>query len=84
MSGQYLAWVPERGETEEDGVYVSTALDHRDAAERYARRSWQSSDPFEYMTVRLRERNGTATWDVEIAVVPVPEFEAGRTTQVSP
>lgn len=76
MSEQYLVWVPEQGETEDDGREVK-GIDAEDAAESYAERlCW--GDPDYYAAFLDRDGMAMHVREVESGEVSVFQVTGER------
>lgn len=78
---KFKCWVPEQGQTEDDGVLVSSMVlwSPSDAAECYAENhAWCSADPFNSITVRVMDVVSGRVFDVDVGVHPAPVFTAGE------
>jgi hypothetical protein len=81
---RFRCWRPDHGETRKDADDV-TAVDERDAAERYAASKFTSGDPFALLLVRVAAWGSGScnAFDVEVSVETVPSFCGSKPRRVA-
>jgi hypothetical protein len=76
-AGQFLVWCPDRGETEEDAeVFFNLNFTHRDVAEKWAERDFNTGDPWSVVTIMVREGTDSEPRRMDVTVETVPVFTA--------
>ncbi len=79
-----IAWIPSRGETKADAVNYVGFTHYRHVAVQHFKARWQPGDSTAATVHVVREEFDGKAFDVDVEVIPRPDFEAVDSREVPP